>query len=54
VDDSTPLLGDTGCCGLMRITEILREGEEDFEKRKPLGGNINSETNTRNYPIHRN
>jgi hypothetical protein len=49
-----PLLGDTGCCGLIRITEILRERKEDFEKRKPLGRNINSETNTRKYPIHRN
>jgi hypothetical protein len=32
----------------------LAEGNGRFKKRKPLGGKINSETNTRNYPIHRN
>jgi hypothetical protein len=41
LDDSNPLLGDTGCCGLMRITEILRKREEDFEKR-----NLVAETST--------
>jgi hypothetical protein len=54
VDDSIPLLGDTGCCGLTRITEILRKGEEDFEKGKPRNGNINSGISTRKYPIHKN
>jgi hypothetical protein len=35
VDDSTPLLGDTGCCELMRITETLRKEKEGLRKENP-------------------